>query len=385
MYILRPYPDELLGSLLHRATRQLGISQKRLMPILSGVTSTYAPMVIARQSGFARACGMDHAGFIQRHTLLPYMLAFMPKSEQDRLLGAVLSTGGNSASISAAAQNASKTTARLRFCQQCITEDLRRYGDAYWRRSHQLPGVALCIVHGGRLRVSDIGIRSPHALMPPDEAKGSLMDSCRVPYDVLWSVTRISVAALNNDLPRHDWTTHYRAQAAKLGYGFKGTQIIGEVLSNDLQTYYGQAYLQTLGLRFQPGKRNTWPAIMFRASMINSTALKHVLLNGFLASSPTPSRSPTEVLRRPKARPRNWSHIENQLIDKLNQEIEKCKAAGERITVKELAALVGAEQVLHHHRKKVPNLQAWLEAFKATPESERQTGKRPRVYKKNTI
>lgn len=380
MYIPRPYPDELLGSFLHRAVRQLGLSQKRLMTTLSGINSQTLPMVITRHAGIVKACGMDHLDFMQRHTLLPYMMAFMPNQDQSRLLDAFLNPSDDSDPTSAAAQNATKTTVNLRFCQHCIKDDLQRYGDAYWRRSHQLPGVSLCISHTSKLVVSDIRVRTTQNLVPPNEARGTRTSNNILSFDVQLRIVSISVAALSGKLPRQSWQSYYRREAAKFGYGFKGGQIIGEVFSADLLEYYGHAYLELLGLNFEVGKRNTWPAIMFRDSMANSTALKHVLLNVFLASSPSPSRSPHQVLKRPKRKETNWACKEKQLIAKLTAEQKKHKPAGTRITVKELAEIVGAKQALHHHRQKVPKLNAWIERFKASPQSERQTGKRPRKY-----
>lgn len=38
-----------------------------------------------------------------------------------------------------------------RMCGDCITQDLETFGVAYWHRTHQLPGVAACLVHGKQL------------------------------------------------------------------------------------------------------------------------------------------------------------------------------------------------------------------------------------------
>ncbi|MGG6297977.1 TniQ family protein [Leptolyngbya sp. AN02str] len=35
----------------------------------------------------------------------------------------------------------------LRFCDQCLEEDLQKYGEAYWHRTHQVPGVLVCLEH----------------------------------------------------------------------------------------------------------------------------------------------------------------------------------------------------------------------------------------------
>ena len=86
MHLLRFYPDELLGSCLNRATRQLGLSFKKLLPALSGTSNTALPMLITKHEGFAQAVGMTMKDFVQQHTLLPYAIAFMSPQVRDRTL-----------------------------------------------------------------------------------------------------------------------------------------------------------------------------------------------------------------------------------------------------------------------------------------------------------
>lgn len=46
------------------------------------------------------------------------------------------------------------------FCRECVKEDIGFWGFAYWRRSHQLPGVHWCLKHGGQLARSLMGARA---------------------------------------------------------------------------------------------------------------------------------------------------------------------------------------------------------------------------------
>lgn len=36
---------------------------------------------------------------------------------------------------------------RLRFCPKCIEYDIRVFGEPYWHRKHQVPGVTVCSIH----------------------------------------------------------------------------------------------------------------------------------------------------------------------------------------------------------------------------------------------
>ncbi len=47
-----------------------------------------------------------------------------------------------------------------RFCPECLEEDEKGKGVAYWHRSHQIPGIPWCQKHGSRLLNSPLGNKS---------------------------------------------------------------------------------------------------------------------------------------------------------------------------------------------------------------------------------
>ena len=53
-------------------------------------------------------------------------------------------------------------TLYLRFCPACLTEDLSKYGEAYWHRLHQAPGVMVCPVHEEVLLNSSVPKKTTH-------------------------------------------------------------------------------------------------------------------------------------------------------------------------------------------------------------------------------
>ena len=48
---------------------------------------------------------------------------------------------------------------RLRYCPDCAREDMERYGETYWHRMSQLPGVEYCLKHGTPIRDSEVTFR----------------------------------------------------------------------------------------------------------------------------------------------------------------------------------------------------------------------------------
>lgn len=48
----------------------------------------------------------------------------------------------------------------LRFCPECYAEEIRKYGESYWHRIHQTPGVLVCAKHNCQLIESNISTMS---------------------------------------------------------------------------------------------------------------------------------------------------------------------------------------------------------------------------------
>ena len=48
----------------------------------------------------------------------------------------------------------------IRFCPLCLEEDRNQYGEAYWHRHHQIPGVLVCLKHGVALLDSQVSLET---------------------------------------------------------------------------------------------------------------------------------------------------------------------------------------------------------------------------------
>lgn len=64
----------------------------------------------------------------------------------------------------------------LRYCPDCVREDMERYGETYWHRMPQLPGVEYCPMHGKTIQDSKVAFRQiTMAFCPASHALCSLM------------------------------------------------------------------------------------------------------------------------------------------------------------------------------------------------------------------
>lgn len=149
-----PYPDELLYSVLARYhVRSGNISSKATLDELFDSRTVvavvdmpcYIDRLIERFRGFIR-CSAEE--LVLRYTLYPYYTAFLSK---ERSLGVLQSMrrdyGGDIHTKTGIMASSIHTPTALMFCPVCFKEDIGRYGETYWHRLHQIPGVLVCPKH----------------------------------------------------------------------------------------------------------------------------------------------------------------------------------------------------------------------------------------------
>ncbi|MEM8723128.1 MAG: TniQ family protein, partial [Cyanobacteria bacterium P01_G01_bin.39] len=83
---------------------------------------------------------------IKRNTLYSFFRSFLTPIEIYSFKDLLRSK--SSISISQIAKISDKERNRvLKFCPLCCAEDEQRYGEAYWHRQHQIPGMLMCLKH----------------------------------------------------------------------------------------------------------------------------------------------------------------------------------------------------------------------------------------------
>lgn len=98
---------------------------------------------------------------IDHHTLLPFYAPFLRRSTVQKIRK--LMGSGNGVSIRGLAGITSSKVQPptwLNFCPACVEEDKERFGECYWHRLHQAPGVKVCPIHLVLLECSKA--RTPH-------------------------------------------------------------------------------------------------------------------------------------------------------------------------------------------------------------------------------
>ncbi|HSB92884.1 MAG TPA: TnsD family Tn7-like transposition protein [Flavitalea sp.] len=160
-YFPTPYQDELHYSVIARYGVHCGVtSSKELLRDLFHQANVSAVMDFPGHlktftQCLGAACSLSTDDWIQYHTLYPAFLAFIPGNRQKMLVkSACGDNAGNIHTRLGICASSIRPTKYLRVCKECQREQRERFGEVYWQRSLQMPGVIFCPHHEIPLLVS---------------------------------------------------------------------------------------------------------------------------------------------------------------------------------------------------------------------------------------
>ncbi|MEM7590204.1 MAG: TniQ family protein [Cyanobacteria bacterium P01_A01_bin.83] len=148
-----PYPDELLCSLVARYHVRSGNKSFRQTheELFETVDLQPDKIVLPNNLNFLvsqlpQGSKLTVESLIKKNTLYSFFRNFLTPVEIYSFKDLLRSK--SSTSISQAAKISDKEhNQRLKFCPQCLAENEQLYGEAYWHRQHQIPGMLACLKH----------------------------------------------------------------------------------------------------------------------------------------------------------------------------------------------------------------------------------------------
>ncbi len=368
-----------MGSVLARAVIHTGLPPKRLLLRTLGSERTHQSMYLPTNlQQLAQASRVDAETLLWEHTVFPFAVAFMGRETVDQLRDRVLDRRASEPmSLGSLVRSVTACTSGLRFCPQCAQEDLHRVGESYWRRTHCLPAVHMCLRHQSRLSTASPRPRTlaQYLLtpMPHQQTVAKAQTAC--PAGLWVPLAKVAEATLTNKWAhREDWLENYRASALRRLYRLPGDQVAGARLAADIQHVYGSDYLAELSCDYRSPVR-AWPTLMTRERPgITFAPVKHLLLDTFLKHG-TPDRT-IFVYQPPGKKPADLAALDQRLAAQVMKEAARLLASSETGTVTSLLEATGHWQTFRHKRKWLPLTVEQVEAFKRTDASERRAGGR---------
>lgn len=379
----KPYPDEVVGSVVARACAHTGLPMRRLLQSVFESQRSSCSFLLGDNIGsLAHRAGLERSEFLFKHTMFPYAVAYMAPETQEQLASKALAPRPREDSLSSITKNVSHGVAYRRVCSKCIAENMQQYGESYWHRKHMLPGVLVCIRHGEPLLETSIELRGrshQSSVSLPHEVLDLRKSPTALPREFSLRIAAISGEALEGkSLRSHDWLSCYREQAKSKGYVLPSGDVAGTLAAHVLRNHFGQQYLAMTGCPVGDDPRNTWPTLMFRPRNENNFATpKHVLMQVFLETGPGKVDAKTTVYRAPGKRARDYRQMDVKTALKVRAQIQQLALAKTRMTAQALLLQAGAWSAFKHHRAQFTETAALLEEFKQSEQAERQIGGRP--------
>lgn len=189
------------------------------------------------------------------------------------------------------------THGKAKLCPTCVQEDLIDRGSAYWHRSHQIPGVAVCWRHGDTL------IHACPECSRPFYRKLKLLPNLTEPCACGWSPLNSAATHKGSKLEQkvalfaHDilqrnippigstvLSSCYVRQCKKRGYIFGKNAGIAK-LFDSIQSAYGDELLSQIDPAYNTGKHEQWIRLKSDKGQLNMPLARHLIIALHLFSS----------------------------------------------------------------------------------------------------
>lgn len=355
--IQHPHPDELLGSVWIRSRRRAGVGIGLATRMITGRKFSPSMLSYAHVVDLAAALDTASLNLLWRHSIFPYAVAYVTPKVFESSLARALSTGHASKGCGSTVQSVSDHVRCLRFCRDCAIEDEQRWGESYWRREHQLPGVRVCTrhwkplietaIHVSQLRpwpdVLPLDIRKARALRVElnEVTKAFAALSCRV-------LNRCEISPISRE------PIWYRERLVSKGLLSAGRQIESKCLTQWARNVLGN-HLHHLGLS-DGDKDCHWMPLMLRPrESIPFIPLKHVILETLLnlpcdATEMPLNYVPTGMSAKPTKR------ADTLYASALRKVINCYRMRGERVRVIDALREVGCFEPFRHNKSRFPKI-----------------------------
>jgi Tn7-like transposition protein D/TniQ len=301
-YFPTPYPDELLYSICARFSNRVAYSSSKavLLEVLGSIT---ASAVIDLPNHLSHIITALPAGtsltvdrLINQHSILPFFSSFVPPERVRQLRKDMRTSGGPAAHMrSGVMASRIPTPERLRYCPVCKNEDEKKFGESYWHRVHQLPGVDVCSIHEIFLENSYVSRKSgrKHLQFTPVEGAtqtqpARYLNSSDHDHQILLQIARDATWLLEHPrqgIDLHSLYNRYLGLLIERGLATYTGSIRVYKLLTEFGRYYSPSLLRLLHYEFtgRDQMKTNWLLRLVRPPKYAQHPLYHLLLMQLLS------------------------------------------------------------------------------------------------------
>ena len=238
--------------------------------------------------------GVTRKHMAEKHTMNPYMSIVYPDKFRQQVDAVISGANTPKAFDFKGTQRSRRLWPKyLRYCPDCVCNDVGAYGETYWHRVHQLPAMVYCTKHLVRLYDSDIEVVGTFMRFHP--ASSETLTECRdAGEDDLLAPHKeqfIRIGLESEWLLQHgsniDWgfdlhakyKQHFRDKGIATVQGVSNYTLIADAF----ETYWGSDFLDSLRIELTDNRE--WIQQIYEARMTSFKPIYHILLMCFLCGS----------------------------------------------------------------------------------------------------
>jgi len=296
----RLYDDELVYSWLARYHLYAGNSgPKQTMKDLFGREQTIAvpdlptnlQVLEQRMEHFSP---LEAQSWLYEHTFFGYYTHFTDVATRQKTMNLMLH-GGNTKVVHlmiGMMASAIKEKAVFQYCPACVAEDIKHYGETYWRMSHQLPGLLVCTKHQSFLQSSSVLFRpnNKHAYDAatlqscPPVVKVTMPSVNQDSFDHLVAISQglEAVARIESQIGSMSVQQIYQIALKKHGFATVNGRVDQQFLAEQFQSFFGQSVLSMLQSEISPDNDWCWLKSLTRKHRKVFHPIRHILMMRFL-------------------------------------------------------------------------------------------------------
>ena len=281
-----PYPQELIYSTVARYKIRAGlISPKQLLDDVfedRGVVATVdLPCHLSKIANHYPHNRFNLNYIAYQHTLFPLYAPFIPESRRQECLRWMANHSQGAIHL-AIGNNASRLPSLkyIRYCPQCFNEQFKAYGEWYWSRMWQIPGITCCSKHG-TLADSSVEYRpnSRHDFIAPTPHNCNINPQGSVNENNRFLISKISelLSLAEQSSPTFEqWTAFYHG-LARSSNCIRGSKHIDHLrILEKVENRWSLEFLETNNLH-RLNSETGWLRGIFRKHRKSFSYLEHII------------------------------------------------------------------------------------------------------------
>lgn len=294
-----PYPDELFYSVIARYKIWNGIlDNKTLLRELYGKISVTAGRKLPANfeyliSNLPYTYVMKADELIMENTAFKFYTAFATKEASEKIFCSMLGDdGSNIYNTLGLSNNVVHIDTSLKYCEECIAEDRRNYGEAYWHLKHQLDGVLICNKHNRALRTLNKSVEKINRqeyLNLEIEVEVNCgnyiaeLDDRAMRLQKTYCNNIDKLMRINFEYKKMNFFREvYAEKLIEMGISDTRMKLNQEDILKAFKGFYGEEYLDALGINFYIKNQYNWVTKICRKHRNLFHPMQHLLMIQFL-------------------------------------------------------------------------------------------------------